>query len=519
MKNKPPFYITTAISYPNGEPHIGHAYEAIATDAIARFKRLDGYDVYFLTGVDEHGLKMKQTAIKAGITPAELGERNTPRFKAMVEALNISHDDFIRTTEKRHYAAVFEMWKRMEKAGDIYLDKYAGWYSVRDEAFYAEDETRLNDDGVRIGPQGTPVEWTEEETYFFRLSAYQDRLLAHYSANPDFILPPERRNEVVSFVKGGLKDLSISRTTLDWGIPAPDAPGHIIYVWVDALTNYITGVGFPDENAAKFKRYWPADIHMIGKDITRFHAVYWPAFLMSAGIALPRRIFSHGFLFNRGEKMSKSVGNVIDPFEMARRYGVDQMRYFFLREVPFGNDGSYSHEAIVNRTNADLANDLGNLAQRSLSMIAKNCGGRIPDPGAFSNEDKAIMLAADALLDDAREAMERQALHRVLEAVWGVVGDANRYFAGEEPWALKKTDPERMAAVLYVTAEVLRQLAILAQPFIPVAAEKLLDQIGVGDARDFSQLGSAGRLQPGTGLGELAPVFPRYVEAESESVE
>ncbi len=519
MTKKPAFYITTAISYPNGAPHIGHAYEAIATDAIARFKRLDGYDVYFLTGVDEHGLKMKQTAAKAGITPAELGERNTPRFKAMADRLNISYDDFIRTTEKRHYDSVAAIWRRMADAGDIYLDQYAGWYSVRDEAFYAEDETELREDGIRVGPQGTPVEWAEEETYFFRLAAYEEKLLAHYEANPDFILPPERRNEIVSFVKGGLKDLSVSRTTLDWGIPVPDAPGHVIYVWVDALTNYITGVGFPDELAPQYQRYWPADVHMIGKDITRFHAVYWPAFLLSAGLPLPKRIFSHGFLNNRGEKMSKSVGNVVDPFEMAERYGVDQMRYFFLREPPFGQDGSYGHEAIVNRTNADLANDLGNLAQRSLSMIAKNCDGRLPQPGNFTDADKALLDAADAIIGTAREAMERQAIHRVIETIWAVVADTNRYFAGEAPWALKKTDPARMATVLYVTAEVLRQLGILAQPFIPASAEKLLDQLGLVDARDFAQLGATGRLTAGAALGPLQPIFPRYIEPETAAAE
>jgi len=516
MAEKPSFYITTAISYPNGEPHIGHAYEAIATDAIARFKRLDGYDVFFLTGVDEHGLKMKQTATRAGITPVELAARNTPRFKAMVEALGISHDDFIRTTEARHHASVAEMWRRMEAAGDIYLSNYAGWYSVRDEAFYAEDETQLREDGVRIGPMGTPVEWTEEATYFFRLSAYQNRLLAHYAANPDFILPPERRNEIVSFVKGGLQDLSVSRTTFDWGIPVPDAPGHIIYVWVDALTNYITGVGFPDEQASSFQRFWPCDVHVIGKDITRFHAVYWPAFLMSAGVALPKRVFSHGFLFNRGEKMSKSVGNVVDPFAMAAHYGVDAMRYFFLRDVPFGQDGSYSHEAIVNRTNADLANDLGNLAQRSLSMIAKNCDGVVPEHGAFTEADLTLLAAADALIGIAREAMERQAIHRVLDAVWAVVADANRYFAGEAPWALRKTDPARMGTVLYVTAEVLRQIAVLAQPFMPDSAVRLLDQLGVAEnARNFASLGEEARIRPGTRLGALQPVFPRYVEPEA----
>jgi methionyl-tRNA synthetase len=519
MTEKPSFYITTAISYPNGDPHIGHAYESIATDVIARFKRLDGYDVFFLTGVDEHGLKMKQTAMKEGISPAELGERNTRRFRAMAKALNISYDDFIRTTEPRHHEAVADIWHRMQNQGDIYLDAYAGWYSVRDEAYYAEDETSLREDGVRVGPQGTPVEWTEEETYFFRLSDYENRLLRHYEDNPDFILPPERRNEIVSFVKGGLKDLSVSRTTLDWGIPAPDAPGHIIYVWVDALTNYITGVGFPDEKSAKFQRYWPADIHMIGKDITRFHAVYWPAFLMSAGLPIPKRIYSHGFLNVRGEKMSKSTGNVVDPFEMAERYGVDQMRHFFLREVPFGQDGSYSHEAIVNRTTADLPNGLGNLAMRSLSMIAKNYDGRIPEPGVFTDADKVLLAAADGMIDAAREAMERQALNRMLEAIWQVVGDADRYFAAEQPWALKKTDPARMGTVLYVAAEVVRQIAILVQPTMPAAAQKLLDQLGLSGAQDFARLGAAGRLQPGAALGTLQAVFPRYIEPETTAAE
>ena len=383
MSGPAKFYITTAISYPNGPPHIGHAYEAIATDAIARFERLDGKDVFFLTGTDEHGLKMKQTAVKEGITPRQLADRNSERFRAMAEALNLSNDDFIRTTEPRHYRSSEEIWRRMASAhnGDIFKKKYTGWYSVRDEAFYGESETTVGDDGVRRGPQGSPVEWTEEDTYFFRLSAYQDKLLEHYEKNPEFILPLERRNEVVSFVKGGLEDLSVSRTTLDWGIPVPGAEGHVMYVWVDALTNYITGAGFPDEGAPRW-RYWPADVHVIGKDIVRFHAVYWPAFLMSAGIELPKRVFGHGFLFNRGEKMSKSVGNVVDPFDLVAAYGVDQVRYFFLREVVFGQDGNYNHEAIVNRINADLANDLGNLAQRSLSMIAKNCDGKIPEPGA-----------------------------------------------------------------------------------------------------------------------------------------
>src|SRR5712691_8308547 len=408
MADKPRYYLTTAIAYPNGPPHIGHDYEAIATDAIARFMRLDGYDVFFLTGTDEHGSKMLQTAAKEKLAPRELVERNVPRFKAMVERLECSNDEFIRTTEERHHRASIGIWEKMQANGDIYLDKYSGWYSVRDEAYYDEHETRLSEKGERLGPQGTPVEWVEEESYFFKLSAYQDKLLELYARHPDFVLPKERLNEVASFVKGGLRDLSVSRTTFDWGVRVPDNPKHVMYVWVDALTNYITAVDYPDTDSPRFRRYWPADLHVIGKDIVRFHAVYWPAFLMSAGVEVPRRVFSHGFLFNRGEKMSKSVGNVIDPFDLADAYGVDQLRYFLLREVPFGQDGNYGHEAIVARTNADLANDLGNLAQRSLTMVARNFAGVLPQPEAFSANDQAILAAADVLIGKAREAMKTQ---------------------------------------------------------------------------------------------------------------
>jgi methionyl-tRNA synthetase len=518
MSDQPRYYITTAISYPNGPPHIGHAYEAIATDAIARFMRLDGYDVFFLTGTDEHGQKIQQAATREGVTAQQLVDRNVKLFRAMVERMNCSNDDFIRTTEERHHRSSEEIWRRMEKNGDIYLDKYAGWYSVRDEAYYAADETQANEQGVRVASKtGTPVEWVEEESYFFKLSAYQQKLLDLYAQHPDYVLPRERLNEVVSFVRGGLQNLSISRTTFDWGIRVPGNAKHIMYVWVDALTNYITAAGFPDDGSARFKRYWPADLHVIGKDIVRFHAVYWPAFLMSAGVAVPRRIFSHGFLFNRGEKMSKSVGNVIDPFTMTDHYGVDQFRYFFLREVPFGQDGNYSHEAIVNRINADLANDLGNLAQRSLSMIARQLGGGLPKPGAFSDADKAILAAADAMIGTAREHMKTDQLHQVLNPVWAVVADANRYFAGEAPWALAKTDPVRQGTVLYVTAEVLRQVAILCQPFIPASAAKLLDILGVpADERSFARLGKPDtRIAAGAALPAPMPVFPRYVEPDA----
>ncbi|MEM6383565.1 MAG: methionine--tRNA ligase [Pseudomonadota bacterium] len=506
------FYITTAISYPNGAPHIGHAYEALATDTIARFKRLDGFDVRFLTGTDEHGLKMLKTARDLGMSAAALADQNAPRFEQMVEALGCTNDDFIRTSDERHHHAAQAIWKRMEGAGYIYKDSYAGWYSIRDEAYYGEDETQLTESGERLGPQGTPVEWVEEDSYFFKLSEFGDRLLAHYAANPEFIGPDERRNEVVRFVETGLKDLSISRTTFDWGVKVPGDERHVMYVWVDALTNYITALGFPDETDALW-RYWPADVHIIGKDIVRFHAVYWPAFLLAAGLPLPKRVFAHGFLFNRGEKMSKSVGNVIDPFAMVRHYGRDQVRYFFLREVPFGRDGNYSHEAIVGRINADLANDLGNLAQRCLSMVAKNCEAQVPAPGPILEEDDAVLKASEDLLDLARSAVDRQELHNVLIAIWSVVSDTNRYFASQEPWALKKSDPDRMRTVLWVTMEVLRRVAILTQPVMPGASKALLDMLAVReDARTFAHLVDS--LDSGADLPKPVPVFPRYVEAD-----
>lgn len=509
-KVKDKFYITTAISYPNGAPHIGHAYEAIATDAIARFKRLDGADVFFLTGTDEHGLKMLQTARREGVSAREMADQMAPAFRDMVETLNCSHNRFIRTSEAAHYASCQALWKRLEAAGDIYKGGYAGWYSVRDEAFYEESELTAGDDGNRLSPHGTAVEWTEEQTYFFRLSKYEKPLLELYENTPGFVMPDSRRNEVLQFVSSGLKDLSISRTSFDWGIPVPGDPEHVMYVWIDALTNYLTGAGFPETESDHYKRYWPADLHIIGKDIVRFHAVFWPAFLMSADLPLPKRVFGHGFLFNKGEKMSKSVGNVINPIAMAEQYGVDALRYFLLREVPFGQDGSYSHEAIVARCNADLANDLGNLAQRSLSMISKNCGGAIPVPGTFTEGDQSLLNIVDGMLPAMRSAIDDQALHKAIDVIWQRVGQGNGYFAGEAPWALKKTDPERMGTVLYVTAESIRQLAIAAQPYIPQGAKALLDQLNVAeDQRSFAQLGTAGRLEPGTAIEKPQGVFPR----------
>ncbi len=514
MSTGPPFYITTAIPYANGAPHIGHAYERIAADAIARFKRLDGYEVLFVTGMDEHGQKMQRTAAREGLAPQELADRTAAQFAAMGAALFSETGDVVRTTEPRHHRAARELWTRMAASGDIYLSKYPGWYSVRDEAFFDESELAEGPGGARLAPTGAPVEWVEEESYFFRLSAYQERLLRLYREQPDFITPEKYRNEIAAFVERGLTDLSISRSTFDWGIPVPGDDRHVMYVWIDALANYITGTGFPDSDAGRAK-FWPASAHVIGKDITRFHAIYWPAFLMSAKLPLPRQIVVHGFLFNRGEKMSKSVGNVIDPLALAQLYGADQLRYFLLREVPFGQDGSYSHESIVNRINADLANDLGNLAQRCLTMVAKNCGGMLPAPGALSENDRALIAQAIALPAKSRAAMENYALHAILTEIWRVVSDANRYFASEEPWAVRKSQPLRMQTILYVTAEVLRIVAIMTQPFMPFAAGKLLNLLGVPEkARDFAHAGKSPALEPDTPLPQPFPVFPRYMYAD-----
>jgi methionyl-tRNA synthetase len=513
--SKIPYLISTAIPYANGAPHIGHAYERIATDVLARFKRLDGADVLFITGMDEHGQKMQQTAARESITPQALADRTAAQFEAMGEQLNARTDDIVRTTSERHKASVTEMWKRMEANGDIYLSKYAGWYSVRDEAYYDEDETEERE-GRRFSIKtSTLVEWVEEESYFFRLSAYEKPLLDYYEANPDFIVPEQYRSETLSFVKRGLKDFSISRTTFDWGIPVPGNPKHVMYVWVDALTNYITATGFPDTTGPK-AHYWPASAHVIGKDITRFHAIYWPAFLMSAKLPLPKHIVVHGFLFNKGEKMSKSTGNVVGHTDLIESYGLDAVRYFMMREVPFGQDGSFTHETIVARMNADLSNDLGNLAQRSLSMVNKNCGGVVPKSGELTDADKAMLAQADAMLGDVRAHHDAYAITKAMDVIWRCVAEANRYFAGQEPWALKKTDPARMETVLYVTAEVVRMIGILIQPYIPQSAEKLLGVLAIpADQRGFDSIGK--RLVSGTVLPAPTPIFPRFVE-EAEKV-
>jgi methionyl-tRNA synthetase len=513
----PRYYVTTPIYYVNDKPHIGHAYTTLACDVLARFKRLDGFDVRFLTGTDEHGQKVEKSAQAAGVDPQTFTDRVSQNFRDLAAAMNFTIDDFIRTTEERHKRACQDIWTRLIERGEIYEGTYGGWYAVRDEAFYTETELTKDADGVRRAPSGAEVEWVEEPSYFFRLSAWQDRLLAFYDANPDFILPKTRRNEVVSFVKGGLQDLSVSRTTVKWGVPVPNDPDHVMYVWLDALTNYITAVGYPDQTDPLYTTYWPADLHMVGKDILRFHAVYWPAFLLAAELDPPRRVFAHGWWTNEGQKISKSLGNVIDPLELIETFGLDPVRYFLLREVPFGNDGDYSRAAMVQRLNGELANEFGNLAQRSLSMIAKNCAGAVPEPGAFDAEDSALLDQSAAVLDQVRTAMDRQAFHEALEAIWSVVRAANGYVDRQAPWALKKTDPERMATVLFVLAETARRLALLMQPFTPDASARMLDQLGVAaEERTFAALNADARLAPGTPLPKPEPVFPRFEEPKAD---
>ena len=493
-----PFYITTAISYPNGKPHIGHAYEAIAADVIARFQRSQGRDVRFQTGTDEHGLKMAQTARAEGVEPRAFADKMSRLFQEMCDTLNVSYDRFIRTSQPDHYRASQAIWTAMEERGDLYLDRYEGWYSVRDEAYYEPEELTEGEDGAKLSPQGTPVQWTVEESWFFRLSKYQQPLLDLYASRPNFIQPESRRNEVVRFVEGGLKDLSISPTSFDWGVPVPGSDNHVMYVWLDALTNYITGLGYPDDTEL-WQRYWPADIHLIGKDVVRFHAVYWPAFLMSAGIELPKMVYGHGFLLSRGEKMSKSVGNVVDPLSLAETFGVDQLRYFLMREVTFGQDGSYSAEAIVHRVNAELANSFGNLAQRSLSMIFKNLDGVLPASGEAA-EDKELLERVAAACSELDQRFSEYAFSAGLEAWMNAVFACNAYIDAQAPWALRKTDPERMAAVLGTLVAAVRRLARAVVPVIPESAEKLLAVIASGDG--------------GQPIAQPQPLFPRLELSE-----
>ena len=508
-----PYYITTAIAYPNGKPHIGHAYEAIAADAIARFQRMRGRDVRLVTGTDEHGLKMAQTARDAGRETMEFATEMSNHFRVMCDALNISYDDFCRTTEPRHHRASEAIWQALEASGDLYLDRYEGWYSVRDEAFYDASELIDGEGEQRLSPQGTPVEWTAEESWFFRLSKYRDYLI-ELNESAGFLEPESRRNEVLSFLRGNdLRDLSVSRTSFAWGVPVPGSDGHVMYVWVDALTTYLTGIGFP-QREGEFARFWPADLHLIGKDIVRFHAVYWPAILKSAGLAPPRAIFGHGFLLHRGEKMSKSLGNVVDPLELAERFGVDQLRYFLLREVSFGQDGSYSAEAIVTRCNAELANSFGNLAQRTLSLIYKNCDAYLPEISGHDAADAQLFeLVGRATLRDFPDAFERLALSQAIDSWMAAVFACNAYIDAQAPWTLRRTDPARMQTVLATLYIAIAQLTVAIAPVIPVSSGRLLDAMGIApELRTFAAIQShwySQLAESGFRLEQPVGQFPR----------
>ena len=495
-----PFYITTPIYYVNDKPHIGHAYTSLACDMIARFKRLDGFDVKFLTGTDEHGQKIEKAAAAKGVDPQNFVDEVSQSFREMGKILDLTNDDFIRTTEPRHKDAVQHLWKQLVDSGNIYLGEYAGWYAVRDEAFYQEDEIV---DGK--APTGAEVEWVAESSYFFKLSAWQQPLLDYYAKHPDAIQPESRRNEVLRFIEGGLKDLSISRRTLKWGVPVPGDADHVMYVWLDALTNYLSALGYPNDG---YQKYWDQAIHMVGKDIIRFHSVYWPAFLMAANITPPKTVFAHGWWTVEGEKMSKSLGNAIDPVEMVDTYGADAFRYFLLRDLSFGQDGDFSKTMFINRLNTDLANAYGNLCQRVLSFIYKNADATIPTPGEFSAEDKALMAMPTALLPALRNAIDNFHLHRYAEAVWQIIGEGNRYVDAQKPWALKKEDPARMNTVLYSLCECIRQIAILTQPLLPVASAKISAMLGQ-EKNDFSMLGVV--LKPGLKIDEPLPLFAKYV--------
>ncbi len=515
MESRKSFYITTPIYYVNDKPHIGHAYTSLACDVMARFKRLDGFDVYFLTGTDEHGQKVEKAAQAQNIKPQDFTDAVSQRFQDLTQEMGFANDGFIRTTEQRHYKAAQALWKKLYEKGDIYLGHYEGWYAVRDEAFYVEGDTEVKD-GVRFAKEtGAEVEWVKEESYFFKLSAYQDKLLSLYENNPDFIRPKSRYNEVVSFVKSGLRDLSVSRTGLKWGIPVPDDEKHVMYVWLDALTNYLTAVGYPQTEDENFQKFWPADLHMVGKDIIRFHAVYWPAFLMSAELELPQRIFAHGWWTNEGQKISKSLGNVIDPLELKKEYGLDALRYFLLREVPFGNDGDFSHSSMINRMNGELANELGNLAQRVFSMIHKNCDAALPKPADLTGEDTELLALIEQTLAEARSFIEKQAFHDMLESIWKLIRAANQYVDFQAPWGLKKTDIQRMNTVLWVLAETIRNIAILLLPVMPLSVSKLLDYLAVDEKdRIFAKIGQEGRLAYGIAMPKPEPVFPRYIKEE-----
>ena len=467
------YYITTPIYYPSGKPHMGHAYSSIISDVFARFKKIDGYNVHFLTGTDEHGLKIQRASEENKMKPLEFCNKISKTFKNLCKILNLSNTDFIRTTEDRHKKSVQHLWKELEKSGDIYLSKYSGWYSVSDEAFYNEDEIETKDGEKVSVNSGSRVEWVEEESYFFKLSKWQDKLLDYYEKNPNFILPQSRKNEVVSFVKSGLRDLSVSRKSFSWGIKVPSNEEHVIYVWLDALTNYISALKYPDISNELYNNFWPADVHIIGKDILRFHAIYWPAFLLAAKIPLPKRIYGHGWILSGEEKMSKSKGNILDPLEIIDNYGLDPLRYYLIKEVSFGNDGNISKEKLEDCTNSDLANNYGNFCQRVTAFAEKNCDSKVPDSVEFNDQDKNILDNFSNNIKTLRSYIDDQKLNSYVDFIVNVLFDANKYFNDQEPWN-KKNDKKRLNTIIYTSLELIRKISIMLYPIIPSSSIKSL---------------------------------------------
>ena len=473
------FYITTPIYYPSGKPHMGHAYSSIIADILARFKRLEGYDVFFLTGTDEHGLKIQREAEKNKKDPKKFCDELSDKFKDLTKILNLSNTDFIRTTEKRHSDTVKAIWNRLVESGDLYLSKYSGWYSISDEAYYDEDEI-ITENGKKFSKtSGSKVDWVEEESFFFKLSSWQEKLLKFYDENPKFIMPDSRRNEVISFVKKGLNDLSVSRTSFSWGIPVPNNDKHVIYVWLDALTNYISALDFTNKDSKLFKKFWPASVHIIGKDILRFHAIYWPAFLLAAKIDIPKKIFGHGWILSNDKKMSKSIGNILDPIEIIDKYGIDQLRYYLMKEVSLGNDGNISLENLKNCINNDLANNYGNLCQRVFSFIEKNCSNKIPKPAQLTVDDNKLLNKLKNNMPELIKLINNQDLNSYLKTIVQYSFDANKYFNDSEPWALKKTNVSRMNTILYTVVEQIKNISILLNPIMPISTNKILETINI----------------------------------------
>jgi len=503
------YYITTPIYYPSAKPHMGHAYSSIMADFFARFKRIDGYDVHFLTGTDEHGLKIQRAAEKNNIDPLEFCNNISQTFRDLSKTLNLSNTDFIRTTEIRHNKTVQYLWSELEKNDDIYLSKYSGWYSVSDEAFYNNDEI-IEKNGKKIAESsGSIVEWIEEESYFFRLSKWQDKLLDYYEKNLEFISPKSRRNEVISFVKSGLKDLSISRKTFSWGIKVPNNPDHVIYVWLDALTNYISALNYPDTDDVLFKKFWPASVHLIGKDILRFHAVYWPAFLMAAKIPLPKKIYGHGWILSGDEKMSKSKGNILDPLDIIETYGLDPLRYYLIKEVSFGNDGNISQDKLEDCINSDLANNYGNLCQRVTAFAEKNCSSKIPLVIKFNDEDLVMLNKFTENLNTLRNEIDKQNINFYINFIVSALFEANKYFNDQEPWK-KKDDEKRLNAIVYTALEMIRKISIMLYPIIPESIEKALKIFNLEPINiTFESIGIHDFLKSGDYINKIDILFKK----------